>query len=313
MTKKLTKYEENRNVAESKITQQLMTASISSEKDRALVMIGAVSAVNQIAAILSSQTMRGLQHIRDEKVFESLGFTRFDDFLNESEYSPMSYRQFIDREKLLANEGDQLFDVLNTMKMSHKQRRLLGAGNVKIDEENGTVIVTTTVGPGDVSATRTEEIELSDRTRLLQTLSALADQNALLNDKTNKQKIKIERGEQDVIDLKKQLDEAKNRPGERSAEQLLFDQFMRVVNSIDALAVTVKEMPLVQKMQHEEVYLNSIQAAIGRLEAAYGRKTLGEMNEVDIKKHVAKRLKKISVPEDEEPTPADEELADLME
>ena len=104
MKNKLAKFEENRQAAEENINQKLIAQNNNAEKERSLIMIGAVGAVNHIASTLTAQTMRGLQTIRDEKIFESLGFSRFDDFLNESEYSPMSYRQFIDREKLLENE-----------------------------------------------------------------------------------------------------------------------------------------------------------------------------------------------------------------
>ncbi len=312
MTKKITKFEENRQIIEANINTNTTMVAKENKKDRALILIGAVNAVNHIAQTLSAQTMRGLQKIRDDKVFESLGFTRFDDFLNESEYSPMTYRQFYDREKLLLQEGDQVFDLMNTLKLSHKQRRLLGAGHVQIDEKNGTVIIVT----GEDLEEEVAEIELTDRTRLLQTLSALADQAASLNVKATKQKVQIERGEKQVEDLKKKLDDAKNRPGATSSYQLM----MTITTALDTFAEFAKTFPDVQKMQESSLYLNTIRAAFARLEKAYSYKDLGEMNETEIENHVAKRMKKMSETTSEDDKLAavvasmeDDELADLME
>jgi hypothetical protein len=199
MTTKLSKYNENRQAAEQNITTSLMANADKDSERKALLRLGAVGAIGRLAQNLNAQTIRALQDVRENKDFEALGFSRFDDFLNESEIAPMTYRQFYDREKLLLQEGDHVFDLMNSLKLSHKQRRLLGAGHIQIDEAKGTVIIVT----GEDLEEETEEIELNDRTRLLQTLSALADQAALLNQKNSKQKQQIERGENQVEELKK--------------------------------------------------------------------------------------------------------------
>ncbi|KAK0039533.1 hypothetical protein Bpfe_031018 [Biomphalaria pfeifferi] len=310
MTRKLSKYEENRLSAEENINEAVVTNTDKTRSINALIRIGEVGAIGRLANNLTAQTIRALQIVRDNKDFESLGFKRFDNFLDESPVSPMSYRQFIDREKLLAQEGDFLFDLLNDLRLSHKQRRLLGAGNVQVDEEKGTVIVTASVG-GVAEAVKTEEIDLQDRARLLQTLSALADQNSTLNETNIKQRQKIERGEKDVDDLKRKLDEAKSKPGERSIEQLHFDNFIRVVNSIDAMAATIKEFNPEDKAKHQEVYLDAIDGAILRLRAAYNKDAAP----------VSKRHKKVSAEKSEEvedfadlaASMNDDELANLME
>ncbi|MBS1793382.1 MAG: hypothetical protein JSS81_05985 [Acidobacteria bacterium] len=298
MTKKMTKYEENRQLVETNVTQQMIHQNANAKKERALVMIGAIGAVNHIAAALSAQTMRGLQKIRDEKIFESLGFNRFDDFLNDSDLSPMTYRQFIDREKLLENEGDELFDVLNTLRMSQKQRRLLGSGNVQIDESKQTVLIIT----GENLEEDVEEISINDRTRLLQTLSALADQAAVLNQKTIRQKTQIERGERQVEELRKKLDDAQNKPGKVS----LFDMTMSITLSIDAMAELVKKSSEIDKA-NGELLLNTIRAGLARLEQAYSRKPYGEMTDDEIKATVGKKVKKLAAGSE----PDDDELADL--
>lgn len=308
--KKLSKYEENRGLAEANINESVVTNADNNRTIHSAIRIGEVGAIGRLANNLTAQTIRALQIIRDNKDFEPLGFTRFDNFLDESPVSPMSYRQFIDREKLLAQEGDFLFDLLNDLRLSHKQRRLLGAGNVQVDEENGTVIVTASVG-GVAESVKTEEIDLKDRARLLQTLSALADQCSQLTEKNIKQTQKIERGEKDVEDLKRKLDDAKNRPGERTIDQIHFDNFMRVCNAIDAMAATVKGFSPEDKLRHKGVYLDGIDGAVLRLKAAYGNEAAT----------TAKRHKKVSAEKSEEvedfadlaASMNDDELANLME
>ena len=298
--------------AAEKAVVNLQTVHTSEREQKSLIRLGAVGAIGQLAQTLSAQTIRALQTVRDDKDFEALGFTRFDDFLDESDVSPMSYRQFYDREKLLEKEGDHLFDLMNSLKLTHRQRRLLGAGHVQIDDKKGTVIIVT----GEDLEEETEEIELTDRTRLLQTLSALADQAAMLNVKTTKQRVQIQKGEEQVEDLKKKLDDAKNRPGATTSYQML----MAASIAIDAFAVCVKGISDQQKNEESQLYLNTIRACVARLEHAYGRKTIGEMNETEIEKHVAKRMKNMSgnTPDDNKlaevtASLSDEELADLIE
>ncbi|HQU84838.1 MAG TPA: hypothetical protein PKY59_16995 [Pyrinomonadaceae bacterium] len=309
MTKKLSKYEENRQLAEVNINESVVSEADNKQMINSLIRIGEVGAIGRLANNLTAQTIRALQFVRDNKDFETLGFKRFDTFLDESEVAPMSYRQFIDREKLLKQEGDLLFDLLSNLRLSHKQRRMLGAGNVQIDEEKGTVIVTASVG-GVAEATKTEEIDLQDRARLLQTLTALADQNSTLTDKNIKQQRQIERGEKDVDDLKRKLDEAKNRPGERSVDQMHFDGFMRVVNSMDALAATIKEFSPEDKAKHEGVYLDAIEGAFLRLKAAYGNVTTP--NSKPRKKGSTEKSEGEEEFADIASSMNDQELADLM-
>ena len=311
MKQKIANFEENRQLAEANITEKMVKVHTGEREQKSLIRLGAVGAIGQLAQTLSAQTIRALQTIRDDKDFEALGFKRFDDFLDESDVSPMSYRQFNDREQLLKKEGDQLFDLMNSLKLSHRQRRLLGAGHIQIDDKKGTVTIVT----GEDLEEEVEEIELTDKTRLLQTLSALADQAAMLNIKASKQKQQIERGENQVEELKKKLDEVKNRPGTVS----IFDMFMAVCRTLDAMTAMVKDANDEQKA-HGEQYLDAIEMAVGRLKSAYGRKPYGEMSDAEIKKTVAKKVKGFSENASEEnefskvtESLDDEELVDLME
>lgn len=307
MSKKthLEKVEETKREAETKISTVISNAHQAKNDTVSLLKIGAVGAIGRLSQNLSAQTIRALQTVRDEKHFEALGFTRFDDFLDESEYSPMSYRQFNDREKLLLAEGDQVFDLLTQLKLSQKQRKMLGAGHIQIDETKGTVLIVT----GEDLEEEVEEIELTDRTRLLQTLSALADQNSLLNVKTNRQREQIEKGVQETERLRKQVDEAKNKPGTVT----FADLCIRVNTTIQLMCDFIPEASDLE-MAHSGLYLESIKQSVEKLEKAF---PLMEMTDSMREARVAKKLKNFPGSGSDENEFAvdfnDKDLADLME
>lgn len=253
--------DEAKEAAEKIISNSISQMNAENSKNSALMTLGAIAAFNYVARSADAQTIRGLQHIRDTKQFEVFGFQRFDNFLDESPHSPMSYRQFNDRENLLKNEGDQLFDLLNNLKITKKQRKMLGAGNVQLDGETVIVKVNTDGDGNDVF----EEIKLEDRARLLEALSAIADEKSDLSSKVLRQKTIIERGEKEVERLRKDLDEAQNKPGKIT----VFALFLQATNTIDAMAEMVKTADESEKA-HKGVYVDALNNAILRLETAYG-------------------------------------------
>lgn len=250
MGNKLSKYEENRAAAEESINDHLAN---NQAMVRHLVALGGVGAVGRLSQHLNAQTVRALQKVRDEKMYEALGFARFDDYLNGSDVSPMSYRQFNEREKLLLQEGDQVFDLLSGLRLTSRQRRLLGAGNVAIDDERGVVVIA-----GAADDCEETEIDIADRDRLVQTLSALADQAAVLNAKNLKLRKTVETGEKQTQDLRRQLDEARERPGTLS----IFDIALRATVSIQSIASMVREGA------DGEQYLDMIRDAVADLDDA---------------------------------------------
>ncbi|MBK8810677.1 MAG: hypothetical protein IPN69_08085 [Acidobacteria bacterium] len=297
MSKTLSKYEENRAAAEARINETITDAG--AKRDQNLLKLGAVGAVGRLAQHLNAQTIRALQHVRDEKMFDSLGFTRFDDFLNDSEISPMTYRQFNDREKLLLQEGDQLFDLMTSLKLSVKQRRLLGSGNVEVDDERGVVRIAR-LGD-DECADDVEEIEITDRDRLLQTLSAVADQAAKLNDKVNKLEIRNQRGEAQNVDLRRQLDEARDRAGTVT----LFDLALTASRTIEHMTSWIED----GNTENGETYLDMLRSAIVGYESA--------LRGDDFKQVSGKRAKSATANNDDVSgvveSLTDDELAGLMD
>lgn len=231
------------------------------KKDLLLLTLGKINLADNLSTVLRAQTIRTLQYIRDEHLYRSAGFSRFDDFLDEYSHSPMNYKKFNRLESLLETEGDILFDTFTSLSIPQSKRKLLGKGNVQIEGE--TLFIKSDNDEADV------EIELKDRNRILETLSALADANAEKSKKLDSQKTKIEKGEAEIEKLQKKLDAGVS--GGESPHKLHYEDFMRSCNSIDALAETVKKLPADEAAAYGELYFGSLNAALARLRAAYQR------------------------------------------
>lgn len=155
----------------------MLAASAQRNQQRAFIALGALGAFDNLARTLSAQVIRGLDAFREAKLHESLGFPHFDDFLRESQYSPVSKSQFYERRKVLEQEGDAIFDILNGLSVPISKRKLIGRGSLAIEGDN---LILKSEG---------EEIEISlrDRTRIVETISSLADKTFELDKKLKKQ------------------------------------------------------------------------------------------------------------------------------
>lgn len=170
-------------------------------RDRALLIVGGFKTALRISNALNSEVMRAMELFQEERLYLSFGYERFVDFLDNSEHSPMSKAQYYERRGVLEKEGDQVFDLLSDLGVSIRKRKLLGKGNVEIEGE--TVIIR--------DGEEQTAIELNDRARLLETLSALADANADKSAKIDRQKEKIEKHDEKVRELYAEIDVEKAR------------------------------------------------------------------------------------------------------
>lgn len=288
------KLEKSKQIAEREMMHTVKQSAAAEDIVKSAMMLGAVKTVNHMNAYFSSQTIRGLQRIRDEKHFEQFGFSRFDDFLDESPHSPMSYKQFYDREKALINEGDEMFDVLNSLNFSLRKRRLLGAGNVVL-EDNKMLIKRISEDGGEY----TEEVSISDQQKLIQTLSALADQTARLQNENEKQKTRLNRRDRDIEQLTEQI-----QKGTGGGNSALFERFAVAKNALAQLADTVeKHATDTDKKRNGELYLNELYAEFARVRQNFGRNDLRFDAPADTDGEFADITAKMN----------EDELADLME
>ena len=95
----------------------------------------------------------------------------------------MSKTSYYRRREAFAVEGERIFDLYNEIGLSFRKRKLLGQGNVQLDGEK--VII--------VEGEEETEIEISDKDRLLQTLTAMADRAATLEASGERKNDQIDR------------------------------------------------------------------------------------------------------------------------
>lgn len=152
-------------------------------------LLGALGFSERLANTLSAQNLHALDHMKREKLYLEGGYQTFDDFLDHDPFSPMKADTFRRRWNLLQGEGDETFNLLNSLKVPMEARKLL-AGQVEVKDNIITI--------GGVGT------RLDDNTRIVELIS-------LLHKKTVEQNRTIERGKKDVEKLKRRTDEAERR------------------------------------------------------------------------------------------------------
>lgn len=274
--------------------QNHLTSHKQKDVEKALIIISGINVARRIAQAISSESMRALITFQEEKIYESLGFENFVDFLNNSEYAPMTKSQFYERKNLLENEGDATFDLLNSFSMPVSKRKLLGKGNIALDGE--TVIIT-----GDDGEETT--IEITDRTRLLETLTALADNSAELRRKVESQKTKLNKADDFIINLQDEMHRVKT---EKHAEFTDFHAgaLLNLVVAFKALEHQAEQLTLIEQTKFAPPVFETIAAQMDALSQAYNR---------------VNKKPKFAAVDDEMPSlnldakVNDDELADLMD
>lgn len=153
-----------------------------------------------IYTALSSQEIRATEHFQERRGYLVLGYKTFVDFLDKSEYSPMSKRQYYERRELMNAHGDEIYDLLTSCGISVRSAKLLGAGELAIKGDR-LVIGDTEVDVANTGVIKDVLNELFDDRRSLQDKAAkdakkIADQQAV-----------IDRGSQDLEHLQRRVDE----------------------------------------------------------------------------------------------------------
>lgn len=229
-------------------------------RDKALLIVGGFKTATRIANAINSEVMRALELFQEEKVYQAFGYSTFVDFLEESEHSPMSKTQYYERRSILEKEGDAMFDLLSGLGMSIRKRKLLGRGNVEFDGDK--VIV----HDGDEQT----EIEITDRTRLLETLTALADANADKSAKLEKQKVKLDKHDAEKREIYDELDRVK---ASKAAEIGKDPHSVALANVCFAFAALRDEIAALNTIDAEARCTNTLEILAGQMSLtsrAYG-------------------------------------------
>jgi hypothetical protein len=158
--------------------------------------IGGSNEADKISKGISSYAMQRWIYFQEQKMYESLGYTSFNDFLNKSPYSPMGKSNFYEKRKLLLKEGAPLFDLFNMTRIPERNRKLLREGQIEV--------------VGDKVVIRQDdddekiEIKLNDKVTLIETLTEVLDQNAVQKTTIKRKDEHIERGEKKIEALNKE-------------------------------------------------------------------------------------------------------------
>jgi hypothetical protein len=203
------KIDEVRDKAKNEVaTAEWSGAMTERDRERTVgdaMVLGAVSATMSIGRSLSLGAFQRLRKFIDEESFKQLGYQTVVEFLN-SDHSPVTKSQYYERLNALSKEGEEVFDLLNSMDISLSNRKLLAKGEIRIDGEE------VVVGREE----REERIAVSDRLGVKTLIATLAEAKARGEQRIAEQERKIKRGEKDVEKYKRKLADAERRGGPTS-------------------------------------------------------------------------------------------------
>lgn len=202
-------------------------------RDTTLLALGAINAMTAIAQTLNSNLIRGLQTIRDKGLYRALGYERFDFFLDLYEYSPMKYKKFNYIEKQFKAEGDEVFDLLNSLNVPMSTRKLIA------ESEAGAIVI-----EGDEIFIGDERADLSNLPVIKTLVKKLASANEKFHENKKVQDTKIERLEEQIETGTKEFEELR-RAVDAQQEGTPYEQkLMKAHAALIALAIEAKKLPL---------------------------------------------------------------------
>ncbi len=293
MGKKIeTAVEQVKQELQQDIDNKLINYQQDKNKMRLAEMFGAIRAIEavriQVGSILNAQFMRGLEQFQENKGHEEYGYTRFDDFLDGYDNSPLTKRQYYDRREALNKEGDELFDALNALKIPMSARKLLTDGSIQIE--------------GDEIIIGAERASLNDKVFIKQAIKALAQEQVKTTAKIENLELKLEKGEEENTKLKQEIDRLKlgSPIDEDNSAHPHSVAFMNLTVAFRQLCDEAAQLSEDEKHQLAPRTFETIAARMDKLSIAYNR-TSGKT-----------RKKKNDLPE-VLPTVSDDELADLMD
>lgn len=217
-------------------------------KMRAMFVLGGVAIANKVATSLNSEAIKALITFQEQKMHEALGFDRFVEFLDQSEYSPLTKAQFYERKAILEKEGDALFDLLTELGMSIRKRKLLGKGNIELV---GDKLI---VHDGD----EVTEISISDRSTILAAITSLADANAEKSIKLDRQKEKIDKYDGKVRELYDEIDQVKASKAAEIGQDPHSLALAQLCFAFAALREAAAELPLIDRAGRRDNVLEII-------------------------------------------------------
>jgi hypothetical protein len=223
---------------------------------RAYFVAGAISAAEKISTAISAESIRTLERFAGEKHYESLGFNSLREFLDKSEYSPMTFHQYYDRKQLLEREGEQVFDLFSGLGIPISRRKKLARGVVEIDGDE--IIIHHDSGD--------ERIPVSNRTAIMHTIATLADAVAVKSNELERQQRALRQAEETARRAYAEADHAK-------ASSFADDHSIalaELLSSFKRLETIARSLPKTVCTSRSMKVFEAVAAAYSSLRDAYG-------------------------------------------
>ena len=209
-----------------------------------------------VATALSAQEIRALEHFQEQKMFIPLGYSTFVDFLDKSEYSPMSKRQYYERRELMNAHGDEIYDLLTSVGISVRAQKMLGNGELSIEGDK--------LVAGDV------QIDIANSGLIKQVLGEMFDDKRELEKKLATEQKKnadnqqvIDRGIRENEELTRNIDAMRSKNPHDMAVAVLISDALELTEAIGQLP-DQRKAPLGQDT------LPLLNTVMQRIRAAYG-------------------------------------------
>lgn len=214
----------------------------------ALMFVGGVRAISNLSEKLSAQTVRAYEAFEQSKGYKALGYATFVEFL-ESPRSSMSKSQYYDRLGALTAEGDAAYDLLNNLNVPLSRRKLLAEGAVQVE--------------GDTLIVGEERVPLGDRRRVVEAIRTLAESSAA-------QKVKIDKGTEQLKKVRKERDELKKRGGSGGSLDDVDSALLLLLGGFANLKALAFNLTDPERIQRRDYIFERIAEARAELEEALG-------------------------------------------
>jgi hypothetical protein len=238
--------------------EQLIRAQAGEQEQEFWRFLGALGFAERLTISLSAQTLHALNHIKLNKTYLRGGYQTFDDFLDHDPHSPMKSEAFRRRWNLLQGEGDETFNLLNSLKVPLETRKLL-AGEIEITDDG--------IKIGGV------ETKLNDNDRIVELISKLHGKTLEQQRTIERKDRKLEQGEKDFEALKRRAIMA-NPDGTETGQAILT-----AAGSLARLREILEAAPDEEKLAVRESIFSLLSNSQLELSVALGIVTRAEVSE----------------------------------
>lgn len=243
---------ENVALAAVKQVKEAAIAVIDEKLEVKTVRVAAIEAGIRMGGILFAQSLgqfmtvesfRALIDFAESKAYTGFGYTTIESFLDKHPNSPMSYDQFNDRKKLLEAEGEDTFEILNSIKAPLRSRKLL-AGAIAMDGEQMVI--------GE------HRVDANDPKAVLAVIKELAKEIAT-KDK------QITRGKADLEKAKRRVVEAERTGGAGNMPDTVMGALLLLGGAQNHLNNILLDLPLETRKKYQRTINDYNETQQGRL------------------------------------------------